>query len=155
MKNNKQLRAFLPLFKNIFITLKIVILVSIFLTSCSTFKSDAESWEGISGEILRVTLYDFFLFEESAETVDIKNQILVKLNQRAALIIASHISINLSREKISKNTDEVLNKKIDEIIKTGRLVNYDCSENNYCSANSEYNLGGLQQTLESLNNSEK
>ena len=154
MKMNKLIRTYLPLFKNKFIPLRIMILVSVLLTGCSSFQSDTEPWEGISGEILHVALYEFFLFEENAETGDIKNQILVKLNQRAALIIASHISINLSREKVSKNTDAVLNKKIDEIINTGRLINYSCSENNYCSANSEYNLDGLQQTLDSLNNSE-
>jgi len=76
-----------------------------------------------------------------------------RLNQRAALLVASHISISLSRDKISKNTDIVLNNKIDEIIKSGKLINYSCNENNYCSADSEYNLAGLQQTLESFNNS--
>jgi len=152
MKIKKLLPAYLRQFKDKFIHLQLIILFSVLLSSCSSFKADTSTWEGISGEILQVTLYEFFLFEENAETGEIKNQILAKLNQRAALLIASHISINLSREKISKNTDLVLNKKIDEIIKTGRLINYSCSENNYCSANREYNLGGLQQTLESLNN---
>jgi hypothetical protein len=124
----------------------------VFFTGCFALQTGSESWEGITGETLKVTVYEFFLFEENASSEEIKNHIMIRLNQRAALLIASHLSMNLSRDKISKSNDIILNNKINEIIESGKLTDYICSENNYCSANSEYNVGGLQKILESINN---
>ncbi len=129
-----------------------VSLSMILLTGCSGMHTGSEPWEGISGDTLKVTIYEFFLFEEKATSEEVKNQIMAKLNQRAALLIASHLSMNLSRDKISSNNDLILNRTIDEIIQSGKLTDYSCSENNYCSAYSEYNVAGLHQTLELINN---
>ncbi len=136
--------------KNIHIA---VILASILLlTNCIGLQTGSEPWEGITGETLKVTVYEFFLFEEIATAEEIKSQIMGRLNQRAALLIASHLSINLSRDKTSNNNDIILNSAIDKIIQSGKLTDYSCNENNYCSAYSEYNVAGLEQTLESINN---
>jgi hypothetical protein len=124
----------------------------VLLTGCTGMQNGSEAWEGISGETLKVTIYEFFLFEEKATSEEVKNQIMVKLNQRAALLIASHLSINLSRDKISSSNDLILNRTIDEIIQSGKLADYSCSENNYCSANGEYNVAGLYETLEMIHN---
>jgi hypothetical protein len=134
------------------IRISVISVSMVLLSSCSGFQTGSGSWEGISGETLKVTVYEFFLFEEKATSEDVKNQIMERLNQRAALIIASHISMSLSRDKISKSNDTLLNTAIDEIIQSGRLTDYSCGENNYCSAYSEYNIEGLKQTLELINN---
>jgi len=154
MKTMNLLRHSLRINITIINDLKVFIFLtsSLLLTSCIGIQSGSEPWEGITGNTLKVTVYEFFLFEEKETTEDIKNHILAKLNQRAGLLIASHISINLSRDKISKDTDNVLNNIINEITRSGRLVYYDCNENNYCSANSEYNIADLLKTLESINN---
>ncbi len=153
MKNNKlQLSDIL---QNTFTitNLKILVITSflVLLTGCTGMQSGSESWEGISGTTLKVTIYEFFLFEESASADDIKNQILEKLNQRAALLIASHISMNLTRDKVSSSSDSIFNDSINEVIKSGKLIDYSCTENNYCSANSQYNISNLLETLESIN----
>ena len=121
-------------------------------TGCTGMQTGSARWEGISGDTLKVTIYEFFLFEEKATSEEVKNQIMAKLNQRAALLIASHLSMNLSRDKISSSNDLILNRTIDEIIQSGKLTDYICSENNYCSAYSEYNVAGLHRTLELINN---
>jgi hypothetical protein len=160
IKNAKSIEKYYSSFKRYFKksvsgTVLRIIAVSaslVLLTSCIGMQSGSESWEGISGETLKVTVYEFFLFEEKATSEDVKNQIMGRLNQRAALLIASHISMSLSRDKISKSNDTLLNTAIDEIIQSGRLTDYSCGENNYCSAYSEYNIAGLKQTLELINN---
>ena len=124
----------------------------VMLTGCTGMQNGSESWEGISGETLKVTIYEFFLFEEKATSEEVKNQIMVRLNQRAALLIASHLSMYLSRDKISSSNDLILNKTIDEVIQSGKLTDYFCSENNYCSAYSEYNVAGLHRNLKLINN---
>ncbi len=130
------------------------ILLLIFISSigCAGFRTASEQWEGISNNTLRITIAEFFPFEEIVTNDEIKIQIKEKLNQRATLIIASHLSINLDRKKINGETDVLLNKLINNAISTGTLSNYECSENNYCTAFSEYDITELQKNLETINN---
>ena len=118
---------------------------------CRSLNTGFEPWEGISDNSLRVIISEFFPLEENLTADDIHNQIKERLNQRASLIIASYISINLPRNKISNETDNTFNKLINEIITDGKQIKYDCSESNYCTGSSEYNIKDLHSFLESLN----
>jgi len=123
-----------------------------FLAGCSSYKTTAEQWEGISGNTLIIFISEFFPFDENISSEDIKNQVTERLNQRASLIIASYISLNLSRDKISHDTDTTLNNLMNDTISSGKLLKFDCSEYNYCTANSVYDIAELQKNLESINN---
>ena len=127
-------------------------LILIFLAGCGSFKTESERWEGITGNTLRVTISEFFPFEENAASDVMQNQIKDKLNQRASLIIASHISVNLTRTKISRETDITLNTLINKSLAGGKLLDFECSENSYCTAHGEYDIEKLQRSLESINN---
>jgi len=131
----------------LFLSLQILVLIS-----CNSYKTDSEPWEGISENIMKITISEYFPFEENAGNDYIKSQIKGKLDQRASLIIASYISINLLRNKISHDTDVTLNNLINETITKGKLLNFNCSENNYCTAYGEYNITELQKNLKIINN---
>ena len=132
----------------IFLMFLIIVLCQI---NCMNYKTDPVSWEGISDNTMKITISEFFPIEENESNEKIKNQIKEKLNQRASLIIASYISINLPRNRISHETDVNLNNLINEAIKNGKLLNYDCSENSYCTAHGEYDITELQKNLKLLN----
>ncbi len=132
-------------------SLLMVIFISFNFMKCGSFKSAEEPWEGISGNTLRVYISEFFPFEENVTGNDIQNLIKERLNQRATLIIASNISINLDRSKITKETDIILNKLINDTISKSRVGSYDCSENNLCTAFGEYDITEILQNLESIN----
>jgi len=136
--------------KLVFLLIQTLILV--YLTGCASSSASSEMWEGISGNTLKVTISEFFPFEDDATNDTIKLQIKERLNQRASLIIASHITINLARNKISHEVDITLNKLINETITGGKMINFDCNENNYCAAHGEYDITELQKNLESINN---
>ena len=125
------------------------ILILLF-TACTSPKT-GEPWEGITGNTLKVTISEFFPFEENETDESIKIRINEKLNQRASLIIASHITINLDRNKISGNIDNTINKLINEAVTGGRMTGFECNENNYCAAHGEYDITVLQTNLEFTN----
>jgi len=127
------------------------ILLLIFSTGCGSFNNTPEQWEGISGNSMIIIISEFFPFEENISTDDIKKQIIERLNQRASLVVASYISINLSRNKISHQNDITLNNLINDTISSGKLLKYDCSENNYCTSDGGYNITELQKNLETIN----
>ena len=125
-------------------------IIVLICTVCAAPKT-GEPWEGITGKTLKVTISEFFPFEENETDESIKIRINEKLNQRASLIIASHITINLDRNKISGNIDSTINKLINEAISGGRMTGFECNENNYCAAHGEYDITELQENLESIN----
>ncbi len=128
-----------------------IIFALISSAGCITPKPE-ESWEGISDNTLKITISEFFPFEDNATDEFVKKQINEKLDQRASLILASHITMNLARNKISKDTDITINRLINDTINSGKMVQYECNENNYCSAHGEYNIAELQRNLELINN---
>ena len=127
-----------------------LILILLFASGCRSFNADSEKWEGISGNVLKVTVSEFFPFNENVTNENIEAAIKDRLNQRASLIIASYITINLPRNTISHDTDILLNNLINNIINDGKVINYECNDYNYCSAHSEYNITELQNNLERL-----
>jgi len=122
----------------------------LFFAGCITNRN-IEQWEGISADTLKISISEFFPLDENAEAESSKIQIKERLNQRASLLIASYITINLPRNKISESNDQLFNKLISEIISNGKVVNIECSENYYCSASSEYNISELKKSLEQIN----
>jgi len=118
---------------------------------CSSFKNNYVLWEGISGDKLKVTISDFFPLNENENTYNVQFEIKEKLNQRASLILASHISINLRKNRISSHSDIIFNKLITETITNGKLINYECNENNYCTANGEYIITEIEKYIQTLN----
>lgn len=136
--------------RNLFFITYISLLI--FSTGCGSYKTVYDQFEGISDNTLIIIISEFFPFEEHISNEAIKSQIIERLNQRASLVIASYISLNLSRNKISNDNDIILNNLMNEIISRGKLLRLDCSENNYCSANGEYDIAELKKKLESINN---
>lgn len=131
----------------IFFLLSIVILI---YDACAAPKT-GEPWEGISGNTLKVSISEFFPFEENETDESIKIRINEKLNQRASLILASHITLNLDRSKISGNLDITINKLINDAVTGGKMTGFECNENNYCAADGEYDITELQTNLEFIN----
>ena len=129
----------------------ILYFIIFFLISCSSNK-DAVRWEGIKDNRLQIYLSEFFPLDEQVSDNKIEAIIKQKLDARASLILASHISINLVRDKISEKNDIVLNELIDNAIKTGMLINYSCSENNRCNALAEYDITELLERFDIINN---
>ena len=132
----------------LFLLLNITILVYV---ACIAPKTE-EQWEGITGNILKVTISEFFPFEDNETDESIKIRINEKLSQRASLIIACHVTMNLERSRISGNVDITINKLINEAVESGKMTGFECNENNYCAANGEYDITELQKNLESINN---
>ncbi len=130
----------------------VLIIVLFFLSGCRFNKDDSEPWEGITGNILKINISEFFPFEENIDNAAMKKMISERINQRASLIIASYISMNLPKNQASPDNDAVFNKMMDSIISSGILSEYECYENNYCTAHIEYDISELQKKLEQLNN---
>jgi len=140
---------------NLKMKLKQLLVLHLLLLICSAGcvnPKTEETWEGISDNNLKVIISEFFPFEENTAADYITNRIKEKLDQRASLIIASHISVKLSRDKISHEVDVTLNKLINDTISGGKLVDFNCDENNYCSAHGVYDIAELQKNLELINN---
>ena len=117
-----------------------IVVFIICMISCSSYNKSNEVWEGISDNTLKIVISEFFPFEENTGNDKIKIILKQRLDERASLLIASHISINLSRDKISHKVDLTLNNLINDAIAGGKLLNYFCSENNHCTADAEYNI---------------
>ena len=132
----------------------IIILYAIIISLlyCSSYNSNSEKWEGISGSRLKIVIAEFFPFEENVMNNKIEAIVKQRADSRASLIMASYISINLSRDKISPANDVALNNLINESVSTGKLTDYHCSENNYCNASAEYDITALLKKLEAINN---
>jgi hypothetical protein len=136
--------------------IKALIIIQIFfiisLISCISFNTSNEQMEGITDNTLKIIIAEFFPFEEKSSNEKIESVLKQKLNERASLVIASYISINLSRNKISPKVDITLNNLINEVLAQGKLINYHCTENNHCTAHAEYNINELIKNLSSINN---
>ncbi len=127
------------------------IFILLYLSGCGSYKTVTEQIEGISDYTLTIIISEFFPFEENTTGDEIKKQITESLNQRASLIIACYVSLNLSRDKISRENDAVLNNLINYTISGGKLIKSECSESNYCTATGEFNISSLKDALESMN----
>jgi len=132
--------------KKLFIIIQIVLLT--YLLACSSSNKLGELWEGISGNTLRVIISEYIPHHEvSANNNDIQKPVKERLDQRGSLLMASYIVMNSDRSKTSLATDRLFNSLMDEAIKQGKVINIDCSENNYCRAIGEYNISEILKEL--------
>lgn len=122
------------------------------LVSCNSYDKNTDRWEGITDDRLQIHLSEFFPLDEKTSKDTIADIIKQRMDARASLILASYISINLARNKISGNNDMILNELIDNTVKKGVLINYLCSENNHCNALGVYNVMELLKRLKIMNN---
>jgi len=130
----------------------IITVVLIYLLSCRSYNKNTERWEGLSETRLTIVLAEFFPFEENLTNDKITAIIKQRVDARASLILASHISINLKRNKISPKNDVALNKLINDAVISGKLINHYCTENNHCTATAEYDIIELLKKLTAINN---
>ena len=131
--------------------LLIIIILSLLSTiTCSSIKNSSEQWEGITDNAMRVTISEFFPLDENMTDDDIRNMLKDRLNQRASLIIASHLSINIPKNSISRDNELTLNKLINDSLSGLKFTNYECTENNYCQAHGEYDITVIQENLKTL-----
>lgn len=131
----------------LFLLLNIIILI---YAACIAPETK-EQWEGITGNTLKITISEFFPFEDNETDENLKTRINEKLNQRASLIIACHITMNLDRSRISNTVDITINKLINEAVTGGKMTGSECNENSYCTAHGEYDITELQKNLELIN----
>lgn len=121
------------------------------LCGCISAGIDNTAWEGITGSRMRIIVSEFFPYDNNETAERTENQVKEKLNQRATLIIASHISVNLKRDRVTAETDKKLNDLINAAVSKGELVKYGCDENNYCTAHGEYDVAELLKSLDEIN----
>jgi hypothetical protein len=126
--------------------------IMVSLVSCSSYNKDTAAWEGISDNGLHIIISEFFPFDEKATNNQIMAIVKQRLDARASLIMASYISINLTRDQISIKNDTALNDLINNAVSSGKLISYHCSENNHCTASGEYNITELLKKLSVINN---
>jgi len=134
---------------------KLIIILSaiiVFLLSCRSYYSNSVKWEGISENLLKIVIAEFFPFEENITDDKIKVIVKQRADSRASLIMASHVSIKLARDKVSPANDVDLNNLINQSVASGKLIDYHCFENNYCTATAEYDIFELLKKLAEINN---
>jgi hypothetical protein len=119
---------------------------------CGCIITKSEKWEGITENRLKVIIAEFFPFDEKITNQKIAVIIKQRADTRASLIMASYVSINLARNKISPANDLALNSLINETISAGKLIDFHCTENNHCDARAEYDITALVKKLETINN---
>jgi hypothetical protein len=134
------------------LSLAIIPCLIIYLLACASLNPTNGQWEGISGDTLRIIISEFFPLEENVTDEYISKILKQRLDQRASLIIASYISINLSRNKVSTEVDVTLNSLINKSISQGKLINFHCRENNYCTAYADYDISEIIKNLSIINN---
>jgi len=126
--------------------------IFIFLTSCTGTTVPADNtWEGIRGNTLRVAVFQFTADEENEN--QIMHNIIEAGNKRGALLLVSYASLSLDRTRVSIGSDEMLNKAISEIIKTGKIISQEWRESGYTLALIEYDITLIDRTLKIINSS--
>jgi len=131
--------------------LKIQVIAIIYLIGCSSFNSSSELWEGVADNTLRVIISEYFPYNEVNSNDSINVSAKEKLDQRGSLLMASYIVMNLDKSKSSHEIDVLFNNLMAEAIRQGKIINIDCSDNNYCRAIGEYDISEILQRLESIN----
>lgn len=126
-----------------------IILLILLSSYCGTSKKDTP-WEGIQNNTLRVAIYEFSPDDEDPAAY--RERIIIAGKSRAALILVSHASLNIERERVTPLTDALLNRVITVIIENGRIMSLDCRETGYCLSFIEYDITTLNDALKEINN---
>jgi hypothetical protein len=108
-------------------------------------------YEGFNGNTLTVFIIEFIPEEINTEAA-LSPQLQEKLNQRAFIILASYVSININRSKVSPANDRLLNNIITSTLSQGRIVQFSFNEKGYCEAFAEYDISSFFKILNEINN---
>lgn len=120
------------------------------IISCRTSQDKADRWEGFTGDKMHIMISEFFMPDEKSPAVIPEQLIKERIEQRASLLLASYININLPREKVSSETDATFNRLINESLAAPKTLLYDCSDNNYCTVITEFDIATVNRELERL-----
>ncbi|HOP61724.1 MAG TPA: hypothetical protein PK358_00565 [Spirochaetota bacterium] len=129
------------------IILAVLLLV---LISCEKSGVKSDRWEGFHGEKMRVMISEFFIPDEKDPLAIPEDKIKKRVSQRASLMLASYININLPREKISPASDSTFNRLINETLQAPETISSECLENNHCTVITEYDITPVNRELERL-----
>lgn len=119
------------------------------ILSCSTTLPVDNKWEGIKGNILRVSVYEFAADEDDVSKV--KENIIEAGKARGALLLVSYSSLTIERTRVNPTSDALLNKAISEIIEKGSIVSMDLRDTGYSLAFIEYDITDLNEVLNKIN----
>jgi hypothetical protein len=124
----------------------------ILILSCSTSHIQSERWEGFTGDRMRVVISEFFMPDEKNPNAVPEKLIKDRVSQRASLLLASYVNINLPRDKVSPESDALFNKLINEALASPVIIFSECHENNYCTIITEFDIAPVNRKLEESGN---
>jgi hypothetical protein len=124
----------------------------ILILSCSTSHVQSERWEGFTGDRMRVVISEFFMPDEKNPNAVPEKLIKERVSQRASLLLASYVNINLPRDKVSPESDALFNKLINEALASPAIIFSECHENNYCTIITEFDIAPVNRKLEESGN---
>lgn len=124
-----------------------ILIMSLLIPGCASFEQTQYNWEGITDNQLKVTVYEFFLFDDNSGEEKNSVQVRGRVQQRASLLLACFASINLPRDKVTPEVDRIMNILIEKTISEGKFTGYQCNENHYCTASGLYNISEIRKTL--------
>jgi|GEM_PF-1921103 len=131
---------------------KLLIIFSFLFFSCFNANKTYNKYrEGLYGTNLHVYVSDTFSMEDEKKGMKIEDYILKRTEIRATALLASYISLNLDRSKISVDTDRVLNLSIINSVKSSKISFMECSESLHCTAEIVYDASPVLNTLKTIN----
>jgi len=122
-----------------------VLLISV--TSCISSHNQSEKWEGFTGDRMRVVISEFFLPDEQNPSAIPDQMIRERVLQRASLLLASYVNMNLPRDKVSHESDELFNRLISNSLSSPKIISSECLENNYCTIITEFDIAPVNMEL--------
>ena len=129
---------------------KILLIITVIaVISCSINQNRSILYEGFNGNRLTVFITRFVPRENTP--AQITEILMSSLNERASIILACYVSLNIERSKISATNDGILNKIIGETVSRGKIIKYSFNENGLCEAFGEYDIGDFMNTLNRTN----
>lgn len=117
------------------------------LSACSTSQPQLQKWEGFTDNKMRVVVSEFFMPDETNPNAIPEQMIKDRVTQRASLLLASYININLPREKVSPESDALFNKLINDALAAPETIISECSENNFCTVITDFNIAPVNREL--------
>ena len=128
-----------------------VIILAVITFSCISTGKIKILYEGFEGNKLTVFISEFIPEKKQTEA-QLSTLLQEKLNQRAFIILACYVSININRSKVSSPNDQMLNDTINSAIAHGAIIQYSFNEEGYCEAFAEYELSGFFKVIDEINN---
>lgn len=107
-------------------------------------------WEGFTGDRMRVVVSEFFMPDEKNPSAIPEQIIRERITQRASLLLASYVNINLPRDRVSPESDSLYNKLINESLALPKTISLECMENNYCTVITEFDISVINKELQKV-----